>query len=150
QVVQREAAIPVASVEWPGSDAELEVFLDSDRARGFDLESGALRCTILRRAGSSDRLVITVHHLILDGWSVPIVRQGLWDAYETAGSLESRPAPRPFRDFVAWSRASAGSHAEEFWRRSLEGLEPTPPAWLAPDPGVPQLADFDEAALETS
>ena len=137
QVVQREAVLPCDRFDWREKTsteqaAAFERFLAEDRARGFDLASAPLmRLTVFEVADESYRFVWTHHHLLLDGWSLPLVMRELFAFTEAA--LEGRgldpglkPAP-PYRDYIAWLAEQDESAAETYWRGALDGFTaPTP------------------------
>ena len=102
-----------------GSD--LETYLASDRARGFDLASPPLmRLALL----PGRRFVWTFHQALLDARSAAIVLRAV------AGRISSTGAP--FRDYVDWVRGRGSSEA--FWREALRGFSaPTPLPFARPD-----------------
>ena len=60
--------------------------LTQDRAERFDLASPPLlRCTLIRLAADQHRLVLTSHHILMDGWSMPILVQELLTLYAQRG-----------------------------------------------------------------
>jgi amino acid adenylation domain-containing protein/thioester reductase-like protein len=74
-------------------------------------------------------LVLTYHHTLLDGWSMPLLLGELAAAY--AARREQRPlrlpSAAPYREFVAWLRQQDRGAAAAFWRRQLHGFSrPTP------------------------
>jgi amino acid adenylation domain-containing protein len=77
-------------------------------------------------------MVFSFHHLLLDGWSMPLLLGELLRLYEALriGERLALPPALPFRDYVDWlSRADAASPGatEAFWRRELAGFAaPTP------------------------
>ena len=69
--------------------AELQLwrFATADRRRGFDLERPPLwRCTHLQLPGRRHALVFTYHHMLLDGWSMPLLLRELSTCYAAACS----------------------------------------------------------------
>ncbi|MFC4065293.1 amino acid adenylation domain-containing protein [Actinoplanes subglobosus] len=113
---------------------EAERLADGARTAPFDLERPPLmRFLLLRLGAGRHRLVLTQHHLIVDGWSGPLIARELFTAY--AGNT---PAPaRAYRDFLAWLAAADAGAAREAWRESLDGL--AEPTLVAPGgrPGLP-------------
>jgi amino acid adenylation domain-containing protein/non-ribosomal peptide synthase protein (TIGR01720 family) len=156
QVVRRRAAVPVTRLDWRGAaDAEerWEAWLRDDRARGFDpAVPPQLRVALIRLGGEAWRLVLTHHHLVLDGWSLPILFHDVAALYAAfAGGRDPRlPPARGFRDFVGWLARRDGARAEAFWRAELAGLKgPTVlplrrPEGEAADAGAAEVA-LDEA-----
>jgi amino acid adenylation domain-containing protein/non-ribosomal peptide synthase protein (TIGR01720 family) len=139
QIVHRQVRVELAHHDWRSlsqdeRDNELDAYLRQDRQRGFDLSNPPLmRLAVLQMAADTSEVVWTYHHLLLDGWSVPIVLNDVLASYEWAGSSERmRQAPsRPYRDFIAWHRRQDLGAAERFWRRALHGF--TEPAKLTID-----------------
>ncbi|HSR23513.1 MAG TPA: condensation domain-containing protein, partial [Candidatus Eisenbacteria bacterium] len=69
------------------------------------------------------------HHLVLDGWSMPIVTRELVSAYEAlrAGRPVDLPRAAPFGEYAAWLARRPAGASEAFWRENLRGLRaPTP------------------------
>ena len=122
QIVLRDAQLAWDEQDWRGlsrddQETRLETYLRADRERGFDPAVPPLmRMALLRQADDAYRFVWSHHHLLLDGWSLPIVIKEVLELYETKGRGESMEAapPRPYRDYIAWladQDASAGRGA---------------------------------------
>ncbi|WP_240662621.1 non-ribosomal peptide synthetase [Streptomyces sp. WAC 06738] len=132
QVVVEDAELP-----WREEDltalgpaeawAESERIAAAERARRFDLERPPLlRVALLRTGAERYRMVLTLHHLALDGWSVPILRRELWACYAAGGSAAGLPPVTPYRDYLAWLARQDKETAAEAWRRALADVdEPT-------------------------
>ncbi len=135
QVVGRRAALQMTSDDLTAmsgaqQDAHLSGWLAQDRARGFDLT----RAPLLRVAGFTladdrHRMVVTFHHVILDGWSIPVLLRE-WVALRAGQAL---PDARPARDHIAWAQAQDRTAAQDFWRAELAGYAPTRATLAAPD-----------------
>ncbi|MEV6868841.1 amino acid adenylation domain-containing protein, partial [Streptosporangium subroseum] len=134
-VVPRSASPDVETYDWRDRDERdhaeaLETFLAKDRVRGVRPDRpGAMRVTLIQMADSRHQMVWSYHHLLLDGWSAPIVLGEVLDAYQAyrAGREPDLPAHRPYRDFVAWLAGRDQAEAEEFWSEHLRGVDaPTP------------------------
>ena len=162
QVVRREVAFPVAWEDWRGMDpaareARFAAWLRDDRQRGFDpARAPLMRLVMFRTGGQAHRMTWTHHHLLLDGWSLSRIfldLVGLYDA-AVAGRTARLPAPRPFRDYVAWLQGRDPARSEGAWRAALEGFtEPTPLGWDHPAPagdGEHERAVFPLAADEAA
>jgi len=64
-------------------DARLTEWLGHDRASPFDVTTAPLvRWALIRMSDEDHRLVLTNHHLLLDGWSTPLLMQELLAKYE--------------------------------------------------------------------
>ncbi|WP_369166895.1 amino acid adenylation domain-containing protein [Streptomyces sp. R28] len=140
----RSAGAPVqmvpadVKVGWEQRDEDdLEAFLARDRARGFSV----VRPPLLRFTALGDRLVLTHHHLLLDGWSLPLLVRDLFTLY---GGTELAPAA-PYRDYLAWLGRQDHEASAEVWRRQLAGL--AGPTLLAPADRTCDAHDVHELVL---
>ncbi len=101
--------------------------------RPFDLISGPLvRATLVRTGAEEHLLVLVMHHIITDGWSMSIFFRELAEFYEAA--TERRPPELPqltlgYADFVHWQReylrGEVASGQIEYWKKKLQGAETT-------------------------
>lgn len=129
QVVWREVDVPWQTFDWRGLTAaeqseRLNAFLESDRKQGFDFSRAPLlRMTLIRLTDDVAEFVCSHHHVLLDGWSTGIVLKELLSFYKSNGaSLPDPPAPRPYKDFIAWLERQDLGKAEQFWRQTLKGF----------------------------
>ncbi|MFD3622513.1 amino acid adenylation domain-containing protein, partial [Streptomyces sp. NPDC058676] len=105
--------------------------LDEERWTRFDLaEPPLIRFTLARFATDRWRLVLTNHHIVLDGWSLPLVVRDLLAAYaETTagvGTAAQPPRVRPYRDYLGWLAGRDRDAALGAWGAALAGIdEPT-------------------------
>jgi amino acid adenylation domain-containing protein/non-ribosomal peptide synthase protein (TIGR01720 family) len=144
QVVHRSVSLRVEYLDWsdlPGDTCSdrLDAFLAADRARGFELsEAPLLRLTVIAKPANETYIVLSLHHLLLDGWSSALVYQEAGALYEACCSGEplSLPPCRPFGDYIAWLQKQDLFLAEAYWRKRLAGYQGAPPlgTGLAPSP----------------
>ncbi len=106
-----------------------------ERTRPLPLDDPPLlRMLLVRVAPGRSVLVLTVHHIVLDGWSMPVLLRELFALYAAGGDGTALRAARPFRDYLAWLAAKEEQDPLARWRTSLEGLSgPT----LIGTPGSP-------------
>ncbi|MCO8275195.1 amino acid adenylation domain-containing protein [Actinoplanes sp. TRM 88003] len=117
-LVPRAQALPWTSLEL--TEAELPDFLDDDLRRRFDpAQAPLLRMTLVRLGPDRHRLVFTHHHLLLDGWSVPLVLDELIALYRG----DTLPEPVDFKNYLTWTAAQDRPAAEAAWRDALAGLD---------------------------
>ena len=127
--------LPVTGVEHiPASEREEEVRrLASREARTpFDPAQGPLiRARLLRLAEEEHVLLLTLHHIVSDGWSMGVLFRELADVYEAVGAGRPVPLadlPVQYSDYAAWQRerlANGTLDGElEYWKRQLEGAPP--------------------------
>ncbi|NEC35722.1 condensation domain-containing protein, partial [Streptomyces rubrogriseus] len=70
----------------------------------------------IRLSADRVRLVMTNHHILLDGWSMPLLWQELTELYVSGGDPVSLPPVRPYRDYLAWLGARDRDAARDAWR----------------------------------
>jgi amino acid adenylation domain-containing protein/non-ribosomal peptide synthase protein (TIGR01720 family) len=156
QVVHRRPELPIDRHDWRAMppeerDARLRAYLDADRRRGFDLATAPLmRLALLRVTDDLHQLVWSHHHLLLDGWSLPLVLREIFAHYEAfrRGEDLDLPRPRPFRDYVGWLREQDLAKAGAFWKQYFAGAELPTPLPLDRGPGAARGGLF-ESRLRT-
>src|SRR5437899_5101134 len=135
QVVHRKAALDLTVHDWThlSTDAQevaLRELLRDDRRRSFALSRPPLmRLYLLRRAAGLHTIIISHHHLLLDGWSTGLLLREVVGVYEAeaAGLPIHLPAPPPYADYITWLQRQDPGRAERFWREALTGIDaPTP------------------------
>ena len=107
QVILREAQPLWAEVDLSGvpadrREAELAGVLADDRARRFDLSRPPLRFTLIRLADDEYRFVLTAHHILLDGWSMPLVLGELLELYDSGGDESGLAPVVSYRTYLDW------------------------------------------------
>jgi len=129
-IVYRRLPLPWQREDWRGIDGEeqqrrLAAWLDDDRRRGFELtRPPLLRLAWIRLDERRVELVWTFHHILSDGWSLPIVLRDLLALYQASerGEPASLATPPAYREHVAWLAAQDAAAAERFWRGRLAGF----------------------------
>ncbi|HEY6218024.1 MAG TPA: amino acid adenylation domain-containing protein, partial [Pyrinomonadaceae bacterium] len=130
QIVGRTVKVPLQFFDWQTFSAseqriEIEKLLAAERARGFNLAQAPLmRLFLLQLAPDSYQFIWNRHHILFDGWSVPLVLQEVFAFYEAGcrGETLKLDQPRPFRDYIAWLKQQDMSRAEAYWRKALAGF----------------------------
>nr|WP_234349926.1 non-ribosomal peptide synthetase [Streptomyces sp. WM4235] len=104
-----------------------------------------LRLTLARRDPNDHLLIVTVHHILVDGWSMPLLVGDLLALYDNDGDLAALPSVRPYKEYLRWLKQQDAPAAEGAWRTALAGLEeatlvaPADPSRTAVRPGVHRL-----------
>ena len=111
---------------------ETERRLVQEVSRPFDLTTGPLiRVTLLRVAPQEHVLVLTLHHIVTDGWSRQILFSELAAHYEAFSVGKDATLPRlpiQYADFAVWQRNNGGWTVSEldrqlsYWRPQLAGI----------------------------
>ncbi|MDQ0791844.1 non-ribosomal peptide synthetase [Streptomyces sp. B1I3] len=130
QAVAAEVPVPLEELDLTGPDGtgtaqeRLTAFLAADRTRRFDLDAPPLmRFTLVRTAPERHRLVMTSHHILLDGWSMPLLVRELFELYARRGDDSALPRVTPYRTYLAWLAQQDRAAALDLWRTALDGLE---------------------------
>ncbi|HEX6289377.1 MAG TPA: amino acid adenylation domain-containing protein, partial [Herpetosiphonaceae bacterium] len=135
QVVRQQVTLPWQIEDWrdlsrDDQAAHLATCLAQDRRRGFALGAAPLVRLALFQVGTERYdFVWSYHHLLLDGWSVPLVLREVFAAYAALrhGQRLELARPWPYRDYIAWLHRQDLARAETFWRHLLRGFcVPTP------------------------
>ena len=132
QVIPHQCELPWQEVDLAAMDAEereaaFARVAETERTRRFDLSRPPLlRFTLARLAQDQYRLVLSFHHILLDGWSFPLVVNDLFELYARSGDETALPKVTPYRDYLAWLSRQDRDGAETAWRAALDGdVEPT-------------------------
>jgi len=128
--------VDLAGWDAAGQAAALEHLLAEERRR-FDLgRAPLLRLLLVRLGGGRHRLVLTNHHILLDGWSTPILLRELL-ALQAEGEVLAPVTP--YRDYLGWLQRQDRAAAEQAWReapRRARGADRWRDASTAP--GIPE------------
>ncbi|UXY55510.1 non-ribosomal peptide synthetase [Pseudomonas tohonis] len=124
QLVQRQVEVPFEVLDWRGRDG-LDQALDdlaaAEHARGFDLGvAPLLRIKLVLLAEGRCHLVLTHHHILVDGWSLSLLLGEVLQQY--AGQALPSRAGR-YADYIAWLQQRDAQAGERFWRPLLASLE---------------------------
>src|SRR6185503_4359581 len=112
-VVAPEVRVPLQLSTVDGVDAAREL-LSGLAATPFDLASGPLVRAALARLSDVDHvLLVVVHHIVFDGWSIDVFLTDLFRAYRAPLG----PPPARYGDYAAWQRGRySGERDLAFWR----------------------------------
>ncbi len=111
-------------------EAEAQLLADEEAQQPFDLTHGPLlRVRLLRLAETEHVLLLTMHHIVSDGWSVGVLEQELTALYTAFSAAEPSPLPElkiQYADFAIWQRGWLQGEVLEkqlsYWREQLAEL----------------------------
>jgi hypothetical protein len=159
QVVYKQVKPPLEYYDWRDLEPDeqqkrLNSLLLSDRKQGFDLSHECLmRLFLIRLQDNYYEFVWSKHHLIMDGWSIPVVLGELVQIYSTLcqGKPANLPPVRPFRDYLDWLDQQDFAQAELFWQQALKDVQqPTPLKTLEVENLSHQEERYDEEQIKLS
>ncbi|MFD9906209.1 amino acid adenylation domain-containing protein [Streptomyces sp. NPDC059063] len=140
QVVARDVTLPWREADLSGlpegeAAAALAKLADAERSERFDpAVPPLLRLLLVRLGETRHRLVLTSHHVLMDGWSLPVLLRELKALYAAHGDPGALPAPVSYRDYLVWLGRQDKESARTAWRAELAGADE--PTLVAPaDPG---------------
>ncbi|HYU33064.1 MAG TPA: amino acid adenylation domain-containing protein [Thermoanaerobaculia bacterium] len=134
QVIQPELALELPVIDLSGrsdrSDQLAREIARAEALRPFDLQRGPLlRLSLVRMAAREHLLLLTLHHIVSDGWSMGVLLREIAALY--GAFSQGRPSPLPelpvqYADFAVWQRNwLQGRVLEEqlaFWKDGLTGV----------------------------
>ncbi|WP_275670170.1 condensation domain-containing protein, partial [Streptomyces sp. L-9-10] len=131
QIVHPSLDVPVRAVTL-SDPSDLDAALREESVAPFDLRTGPLvRVLLVRIAPTEHVLVLSMHHIVTDGWSMGVVTRELSELYAAAvrGAEARLPLlPVQYPDFAVWQRERLAGEALDsqigYWREQLDGLEP--------------------------
>ncbi|RKH03264.1 amino acid adenylation domain-containing protein [Corallococcus carmarthensis] len=133
QRVHAELPLDFTTTDAKGwSDEQVAEALSAEARRPFDLEKGPLlRVRLVSRSAEDHALLIAMHHIVTDFWSLAVMAEEL-DALYPALRLGKRPSlaqpARTYADYARWQAemltGARGQALEKYWREQLSGTLP--------------------------
>ncbi|KST68574.1 amino acid adenylation domain-containing protein [Mastigocoleus testarum] len=135
QVVHTTVELTWTEHDWQNlslseQQERLENFLQAERDQGFELEEAPLmRLALIQLGAENYKFVWNHHHLLVDGWCLPILFKEVLAFYQACDRGEDLhlPTPRPYRDYILWLQQQDMSLAQTWAEQTLKGFHtPTP------------------------
>jgi amino acid adenylation domain-containing protein len=151
QVILPAVDVPLPILDLRGAgdlerpEREALRLFHQDAHRGFDLATGpVLRARLARTGEESWLLLLNIHHIAADGWSMRVLADdltALYAAARTGGAPDLPGLPVQYADFALWQRQWLQGEVLDrqlgYWREQLAGLEPLELPTDRPRPAVP-------------
>ena len=124
--------IPLEDMQESEQSTEIQRLAAREAGQPFDLTTGPLlRVTLLRLNSEAHVLLLTMHHIISDGWSIGIFIREMTALYETFLIGKNPPfseLPIQYADFAVWQREFlSGDELEkqlDYWKKQLADIPP--------------------------
>src|SRR5260221_2415479 len=137
QVIAESLPVELPVVDLSGChesqrEDKLHRMLEAESRRGFDLSRGPLlRVTLFQMAETDHVLLLVMHHIISDTWSLYVFFRELgayYGAFRENRGVFMPELPVQYADFAVWQRGQMTGDAMEkqlaFWKRHLDGAPP--------------------------
>ncbi|MEQ8172732.1 MAG: condensation domain-containing protein, partial [Candidatus Eremiobacterota bacterium] len=135
QVVYRTISLPwyimdLSERDREKQEGEIEDVRKNVRLKGFNLTNPPLSYLHLFILGNNEyRFIWTVHHILIDGWSMPLILQELNRRYEAIINKEifSMKPVKPFEAYIKWLSEQDREKTADYWKKGLSDFSvPTP------------------------
>jgi amino acid adenylation domain-containing protein len=118
--------------KYKNSEDELRKFINDLVLAPFNLsEDHMLRCNLIRLKDEEFVLVMTMHHIASDGWSISIIVNELlefYKAFEESREADLKPLQIQFADYAIWQKnylqADVLTEKLDYWKKQLQSVEP--------------------------
>jgi amino acid adenylation domain-containing protein len=123
--ITEPSRVPLRFIEYPD---DWRALYAEEIARNFDIGADLLlRTTLIRLADDEHVLLVTMHHIAADGWSIGVLMRELSELY--TAHVEGREPRLPelpvaYGDFARWQRARPLTKGLAYWRKQLDALPP--------------------------
>ncbi len=133
QIVDKLARLPIFEHDWHNLPEDQlqqhwQQLQEVDQAQGFEFDKAPLMRLSLARANNDVHYLLwSYHHVLLDGWSMPLLIGEVFAMYHALqrGEQAKLPIIKPYRDYIAWLQHQDIVAAERYWRQTLAGFETT-------------------------
>ncbi|EUA30892.1 condensation domain protein [Mycobacterium xenopi 3993] len=122
QIIPADPVAPWRYVELDTGDVDdlIGQLCAGERAAVCDLaHPPAFRAALIRTGDDRHRFVLTNHHIVIDGWSLPTLLRDIFVSYHR----QQLPAPVSYRSFVTWLAERDRDAAAAAWRDVLAGFD---------------------------
>ncbi|WP_052809537.1 non-ribosomal peptide synthetase [Streptomonospora alba] len=166
--ILRQAVLPLSEVDMDDrwtvtevTEADLQQAVDAAARRTFDLRVDApIRACLFQVSPDDHVLLVVIHHIAGDGWSMGPLRRDLATAYQARSSgaePDWRPLPVQYVDYTLWEQEALGSEDDprsiaatqaRYWRETLEALPVELTLPVDHPRGTAPTGDGDEVAVD--
>ncbi|MEZ0053515.1 mycobactin peptide synthetase MbtF [Mycobacterium sp. MAA66] len=139
QVIPSSVTLPWRRVRVDDADAA-RALEEAERRRPFDLGQGpVIRFLLIELPGKHWRFTVVAHHIVIDGWSLPLFVGELLALYTAGGDISVLASePRPYRDYIGWLAGRDPDSSRALWRTHLAGVDA--PTLVAPALGAGEIS----------
>jgi len=139
QVVAETRELAPDIIDLSDTPERIKQIKEQERHTPFDLENGPLlRLKVLKLNIEEYEIILTHHHIIMDGWSLGNLVKDSLSRYSAHLSQQTPPVhrARPYRDYIDWLKQQDSHASTEFWRAYLDGYDTPATPVQSPQPAL--------------
>jgi surfactin family lipopeptide synthetase C len=126
QVVHEKVALPFQIIELKDLPhfSDITQYLSDDRTHKFNLDTAPATRFVLLKDVDTFHFIWNYHHLLLDGWCLPILLQEVFTIYKqtvTQQPLRLPPKGKNYREYLVWLLEQKQDTGLAFWKNHLDG-----------------------------
>ncbi|MFZ1289536.1 MAG: amino acid adenylation domain-containing protein [Melioribacteraceae bacterium] len=155
QVVHNDVELPFIFFDWTSQSkdiqkTELNNYFELDKEKGFSLNKAPLmRISLIRLFEKKYKLIWSHHHILFDGWSLPIVLRDLFKFYEsllnkTKIQLEYT---RPYHDYIKYLQNINKENDLLFWKNYLKDFKEKTPLIVDKIPFYNESSEYKKISI---
>ena len=156
QIVLKQVTLPWSNLDWRGKasteqEQQLSELLQRQREQGFQLNQAPLiNFTLIQLNDENHKLIWNQHHILMDGWSLPIIFKEFLNIYRAQLRDEpcNLPTPIRYQNYINWLDEQNKEEALEFWRETLQGFSAPTPLLVSPTHSNNQKKEASYSELE--
>ncbi|MEO0409493.1 MAG: condensation domain-containing protein, partial [Cyanobacteria bacterium P01_A01_bin.135] len=118
--------VDLSELDEPTQQQQVRQYAEAEARSPFDLSHPPLlRMRVLRLAAQRHVILLSLHHIVADGWSMGVLVRELAQSYEAlrSGQVPTLPAlPIQYVDYAAWQQRQTGRL--DYWQQQLQGVPP--------------------------
>ncbi|HWR60001.1 MAG TPA: amino acid adenylation domain-containing protein, partial [Clostridia bacterium] len=129
QVILKNVEVPVSCIDATDLEEQSrEAFIcqirEQDVGKGIDISEEPLRITVITFKEDEIEMVMSYHHILLDGWSTAVLIKEFIEAYEaiSCGAQWTSGDKLKYKEYVKWQLQNKEGQLE-YWKSYLEGYE---------------------------
>lgn len=132
QVIQNDEKldyrfIDISDLSKEEQENSKKVFLENDKKQGFDLKAGPLiRGTVIKNSSDIFEIIISYHHILLDGWSASLAKGNFYEVYNqlNEGEKLDNVVDYTFQKYCFEKKKIVDKQVIEYWKEKYSGYKP--------------------------
>lgn len=126
KVHQPQITVVDVSIAPDDRDNGIEAIKRNDREKGFDLSEVPFRVTLCKTGEENYIILLSNHHIILDGWSTGIILKEFFVAYNSLASGKAivKQVKTPFKAYIKYIQNLDKAQEKEYWETYFKNYDP--------------------------